>query len=181
MRVFRVSPRIAEATPEEPGGALYRPRGGYGRIDNPNRYRTLYTSSHAEGAVAEAFGRLPEWNDATFVRGGVRCVLQYFDLDEKGSSVGYYALNDAAHLVAQELRPSQVVTRDRRTTRAWALRIFEAKDGDGVAWWSYYKPEWYTIALWNLAHLQIAGEPEPLTTAHPAVRAAAKEIARIIR
>ncbi len=182
MTIYRVFPYDPGAVPDEPGGALFRPHGGHGRIDNPDRYRTLYASSHAQGAVAEAFGRFPEWTDETLLLHGTRRALQAYELDERAAGVpAFYDLDDAANLLSAGLRPSQVVTRDRKTTQAWAMQFFDRGERDGVAWWSYYQPDWRSIGLWNLDRIRPLGAPEPLTLAHPAVRAAATEIARILR
>jgi hypothetical protein len=62
--LYRVFPYLADAAKSEPGGALYVPPQGGGRIDNPGKYSVLYLSDAAAGAVAEAFGRFPEWTPA---------------------------------------------------------------------------------------------------------------------
>jgi hypothetical protein len=59
--LFRVFPYLAGCADDEPGGALYVPSQGGGRLDNPGTYSVLYLSDSAAGAIAEAFGRFPEW------------------------------------------------------------------------------------------------------------------------
>jgi hypothetical protein len=182
LRLYRVFPYDSGARPHEPGGALFRARGGYGRIDNPERYRTLYASSHPEGAVAEALGRFPEWTaDVLWGTAGPRALAAYDLEDRESGAPRYYDLDDAANLLSQGLRPSRVVTRDRQTTQAWALRIFEQGSDDGVAWWSYYVPEWRSVGLWEIERLRPAAPPEPLSLTHPSLRLAATAIARIVR
>jgi len=182
LTLYRIFPFDAAAGAGAPGGALYRPRGGYGRIDNPERYRTLYASSDPQGAVAEALGRFPEWTTAVLDVNGVRRALATYELrDREGGAPRFYDLDDAANLLARGLRPSQVVTRDRRTTQRWALQIFDEGSHDGAGWWSYYQPAWRTVGLWKIEDLRVLGTPEPLTLAHPAVRLAAREIARVVR
>lgn len=178
MRLYRAFPYDAKASPDEAGGALFRPRGGRGRIDNPDHYRTFYASSEPQGAVSEILGRFPDWSEDDLDFDLTRRHLQAYELS---GSQGYYDLDDAAHLLELALRPSQVVSRDREVTQAWALRVFNRGNHDGISWWSYYKPEWRVVGLWNLAHLKPVGKPERLSLAHPAVRLAAKEIARVIR
>ncbi len=177
MNVYRVFPFDEKARAGEPGHPLFAPRGGSGRVDNSETYRTLYCSSHPEGAVAEAFGRHVEWTSdilrtpggspfaiATFTTGGERIVN----------------LDDANALLSYGLRPSNVVTRERKTTQSWALRIYKDGAADGVGWWSYYKPEWASIGFWNRRHLRLASV-EPLSLRHPSVVDAAGELLRAIR
>ncbi|HEY4901666.1 MAG TPA: hypothetical protein VIH91_12700, partial [Terriglobales bacterium] len=60
--LHRVFPYVATAAEDEPGGAVYVPPQGGGRLDNPGIYAILYLSDAPAGAIAEAFGRFPEWN-----------------------------------------------------------------------------------------------------------------------
>ncbi len=62
MIFYRVFPYDPMARNDEAGHPLFVPTSRYGRVDNPDRYRTLYCSSHAMGAVAEAFGLFSEWS-----------------------------------------------------------------------------------------------------------------------
>jgi len=59
--LYRVFPYLPKAAPGEPGGALYIPPQGGGRLDNPDLYSVFYAGNAEAGAVAEAFGRFPEW------------------------------------------------------------------------------------------------------------------------
>src|SRR5450756_1261968 len=69
VALFRVLPYLASARAGEPGHPLYVPPStGAGRVDNPGRYGVLYVGDAAAGAVAEAFGWMPEWS-ALMLRG----------------------------------------------------------------------------------------------------------------
>ena len=63
-------------------------------------------------------------------------------------------LDDPAQLIELSLRPSQVVTREYRTSQDWALAIFERQRWNGVKWWSYFDSRWFSYALWN--HTDVA-------------------------
>ncbi|MBI1790737.1 MAG: RES domain-containing protein, partial [Acidobacteria bacterium] len=80
--LYRVLPFLAAAAEDEPGGALYIPPQGGGRLDNPELYSVLYLSDAASGAIAEAFGRFPEWSPAILegspgMPGSVRALAKY--------------------------------------------------------------------------------------------------------
>lgn len=75
-------------------------------------------------------------------------------------------------------KPSEVITRDRGRTRAWARRIYEFGEYAGVSWWCYYSPEWKSFGLWDLAGLRSVGKPEVLTVESDAVKVAATTIMR---
>ena len=62
--LYRVFPFLPRASPDEPGGALYVPPQGGGRLDNPDLYAVFYASDAEAGALAESFGRFPEWTSA---------------------------------------------------------------------------------------------------------------------
>ena len=154
--LFRVFPYHPDAAPDEPGGALYIPPQGAGRIDNPALYSVLYLSDAAPGAIAEAFGRFPEWPPAILsgspaLPGSVRAMGLY----ELDGGPPLCDLDDAERLVSLRLRPSAVVTRDYDRTRAWARTIYEQRQWAGVRWWSYYEPQWGSIGLWDTAGLRL--------------------------
>ena len=82
MKLFRVFRYISGVDPTGPGGPLYVPPQGAGRIDNPAIYSVLYLSNSEAGAIAEAFGRLPEWSAAMLagqpaMPGSTRAVATY--------------------------------------------------------------------------------------------------------
>ncbi|HVS45202.1 MAG TPA: RES domain-containing protein, partial [Verrucomicrobiae bacterium] len=138
----------------------------------------LYASTNAAGAIAETFGRFPEWTADRFVhQNGSPFALQAYRVDDARVT----SLDDARTLVRENLRPSRVVTRDRKVTQAWSLRIFERHDADGIAWWSYYNPDWLSLGLWNIRDLKLLGDPETLTVVDARVREASRVLRRIIR
>jgi hypothetical protein len=178
--LFRVFPFLSSADPHDPGGALYIPSQGGGRVDNPTIYSVLYLSDSAAGAVAEAFGRFPEWPPAILqgspsLPGSVRAIARY-RLTE-GSKI--CDLDDPSQLQELALRPSHVVSRDYEHTRAWALRIYKQRRWAGVRWWSYYSSAWFSFALWNLSGLTLA-RVQTLTLEDPAVVEASRAIIRRI-
>ncbi len=89
-------------------------------------------------------------------------------------------LDDARQLLDLGVRPSQVVDRDYAVTQALALRVFETMPHlAGLSWWSFYNPAWTNRALWRMP---VAGvTSEDLRVEHPAVRAAAASICRVVR
>lgn len=131
--LYRVFPYLAAAGKNELGGALYVPPQGGGRIDNPGTYSVLYLSDAAAGAVAEAFGRFPEWTPAILegspnLPGSARAIASYRLADD----APICNLDDPKQLLAFELRPSDIVSRDYTRSRAWARRIYEQPGGPAL-------------------------------------------------
>ena len=179
MRFYRVYAHDPNAAPTDRGGALYTSIGGSNRIDNPEIYRVLYVSSHAEGAVAEKFGRIPLWDDYLFVQtNGNRYALATFEIADHALICN---LNDAARLVELGLRPTDVIDRDRAVSQQWARRIFQSGTWIGAAWWSYYSPRWLSAGIWNLQSVNVAGPPVLLQATSQEVVEAANTIVRVIR
>jgi hypothetical protein len=173
-----VFPYLAASLTGEPGGALYVPPQGGGRIDNPGTYSVLYLSDSAAGAIAEAFGRFPEWTPAILegspsLPGSARAIARY----QLVGDAPIYNLDDPDQLLALGLRPSDVVSRDYARTRAWARRIYERGQWSGVRWWSYYDPAWSSYGLWDVTHLTLE-TIDPLTLDHPALLEASRIIVR---
>ena len=157
------------------------PRVGAGRIDNPDRYLALYLSDGMGGACAEAFFFKPVW-DANVLRGlptlpGSMQALASFNI---APDPPICDLDDATRLVELDLRPSQVVSRERTVTQAWALRIYQEGRWGGIRWWSYYDPRWGSHGIWNREALDLHGV-EPLTLQHPAIVEAARVLNRLLR
>lgn len=178
--LHRVFPYVRKVPPHEPGGALYVPSQGGGRLDNPDLYSVLYLSDAAAGAIAEAFGRFPVWSPAILagspsLPGSVRAIASY----QLAAGAPLCDLDDPAQLGVLGLRPSDVVSRDYERTRAWARRVYEQERYVGVRWWSYYDPRWASIGLWDLSIVQV-GEVRPLSLADPALVEASRVIARPI-
>ena len=182
MIVYRVAPVVDGVPSHAPGGPLYvHPNQGGGRWDNPDRYLVLYVARHAEAAVAETFGNLARWGPAMLhhpVLDTTRALIAY-DLPD---TTRLADLDDPHLLVELSTRPSRVVTRNRATTQALAARIHATagrgpggRRWAGIRWWSYWSPEWPTIALWDRDGLTVQ-RVEPLATQHAAVLAAADHL-----
>ena len=154
--LYRVFPFLPGVRADQPGGALFIPPLGGGRLDNPDLYSVFYASNAEAGAIAEAFGRFPEWTRAILegspaLPGSSRAVARY----TLGEPARICNLDDAAELASLGLRPSDVVSRDYARTRAWSQRIFETGQWAGVRWWSYYDPRWASVGLWDRSALSL--------------------------
>ena len=154
------------------------PSQGGGRIDNPGMYSVLYLSDTAAGAIAEAFGRFPEWTPSILegtpgvprsIRAVARCHLS--------DDAPVCNLDDPERLLTLGLRPSDVVSRDYTRSRAWARLIFEQGAWTGVRWWSYYNPAWYSFGLWDTKSLALV-RVTPLRLDNPDVLEASRTIMR---
>lgn len=181
VRLFRVLPHVAGARRGQPFHPLFVPAStGSSRVDNPDRYRVLYVGDSAAGAVAEAFGWRPVW-DQSMLRGrpGVPVSSQAL-VEYEADELSVCDLDDAQRLVVLALRPSQVVTRDRAVTQAWAARVFDGGGFAGVRWWSYYDPQWGSLGIWDVSGLRVR-EVTVLTLDHPAVIEAAAVLNRPLR
>jgi hypothetical protein len=154
--LYRVFPYLAASAKNEPGGSLYVPPQGGGRIDNPELYAVLYLSDSPAGAIAETFGRFPEWTPTILegnpsLPGSARAIARY----RLAEGAPVCDLDDPQELLALGLRPSDVVTRDYARSRAWARRIYEPRAWLGVRWWSYYDSKWASFGLWDIRQLRI--------------------------
>ena len=101
--------------------------------------------------------------------------------DERLDEDSVRDLDDPAVLVREAWRPSQVAGRDRATTQAMAVRVFEAH-GVGLSWWSTIDASWTNVTLFAERTLatglvEVVGQPERLSLAHPMVVAAADHLA----
>jgi hypothetical protein len=175
MTLYRVFPYDAAAPPLQPGGALYAPLGAAGRIANPDLYNELYLSNSAVGALSEAFGRFDTWTQEMFVQGDRPYALATYELPDRAVICD---LDSAGRLLAYDLRPSDVVARERSVTQAWAARIHRSRKWIGIAWWSRYDSRWRSLALWNRKQLRLKLGPEVLALDHAAVREAAASLPR---
>jgi hypothetical protein len=75
-------------------------------------------------------------------------------------------------------RPTDVVTRDRATTQAWARVIFAGDRHAGASWWSYYEPDWPVLGLWDRRLLKLGEPPLIITSTSSVVQDAAAAIVR---
>ena len=176
--LYRVFPHSTSSAKDEPGGALYLPPQGGGRIDNPGTYSVLYLSDTAAGAIGEAFGRFPEWTPAVLegspsLPGSARALARY----RLAEDALICDLDNPEQVLALGLRPSDIVSRDYTRTRAWARRIHEHRRWSGVRWWSYYDPAWSSFGLWDIKHLTL-DEVTLLRLDHPALLEANRSIVR---
>lgn len=173
-------PRVAGARHDAEGGALFVPRDrqGVGRHDNPEHYGALYLTRSPVSAVAERIQgfRGQSITDADLRRKGTdHLALVAFD---EGTLDALVDLDDPHELAARTLRPSRVATRERVTTQAIALGLF-AEGHTGFTWWSALEASWTNVTLFAErvgGRPTFAGDPEPLTIAHPALRAAAEAL-----
>jgi RES domain len=180
VELYRVFPCLPQAAPDEPGGALYIPPQSGGRLDNPDLYSVFYASNAAAGAVAESFGRFPEWTSVILegspaLPGSFRAIAQY----RLAESAAVCDLDDPTQLVALGLRPSDIVSRDYTRTRAWARRIYLQGAWAAVRWWSYYDPRWTSFGVWGRSSLSLE-DVRALRLDDRAMIEAARTIARRI-
>ena len=178
--LYRVFPFLPKSGVRQPGGPLFVPCQGGGRLDNPDLYSVLYASSSPAGAVAEAFGRFPEWSKALLegspsLPNSFRAIARY----QLPSRVSVCDLDDPAQLIRLNLRPSEVVLRDYTRTRAWARRIYEQFKWVGAQWWSYYNSEWTSVGLWDISKVSVS-DVEVLHLEHQAFVEASRTIVRRI-
>jgi len=177
LRVYRIFIHSPSAAPTEPGGVLFvPPHQDLTRIGNPKRYQTLYVGDSQAGVCAEVFNvgkyRL-RWS-SEMLRGrpdmpdSFHAIAEY----EIDGSALICNLDDPKQLVAQSLRPSQIVTRDYLQSQAWALALFDTKRWCGASWWSYHDPRWVSMGLWSLDAIR-SKRLERLTILHPALAEAA--------
>lgn len=155
--MYRVMPYLRSARAGNAGHPLYLPPStGASRVDNPGVYEVLYVGDSAAGAVAEAFAWKRVWDSGLF-RGtpslpkSVRALASY-TLDDIETICD---LDDSGRLVELNLRPSQVVTKDRTVTQDWALDLYNTIQFAGVRWWSYYDPRWGSFGLWDTGALAL--------------------------
>jgi hypothetical protein len=175
--------RRGETDPARNGHPLYVfPHQGAGRVDDPEgEYGVLYVCDSPVGAVAEALGDYARWTSAVLAPPPAAPRGSVLALAELTGSPRVLDLDDPAVLVAEGLRPSTVVSRDRAVTQAWARRIHDRGRHAGVSWWSYRDPQWSAIGLWDRSGLSLAGRPTPLTMEHPALLDAAAVLPRVLR
>jgi hypothetical protein len=157
MKLYRVFPWIENAATDEPGGIFFMPPQGTGRIDNPDRYSILYVSDSPAGAIAETFNRNPyrmHWTPRMLRPRLPGAVTAIAEITPQNSKTFICDLDEPQQLIEQTLRPSNVITRERAETQAWALRIFEQQRSAGVRWWSYHESRWGSIGFWDTQALQ---------------------------
>ena len=167
--------------PSDNGHPLYVwPRQGAGRLDDPaGGYTVLYVAGSPEAAVAEALGRYPRWTPAVLAAPPAAPPGSLLALASYDGDPSVCDLDDARRLVDLELRPSQVVTRERPVTQAWARSLHDRAEWAGASWWSAYDAGWTCAGLWDRSGIAVA-DVEPLTLQHPVVAEAADRILRVV-
>ena len=179
MTLYRLFPHRPDASIHEEGGALHVPRAhqGNGRHDSPDLYGALYLSYTRASAIAEHLKhhRGRRVGPGQFLWEREHYALALFDEARLEPLID---LDEPRELTRHGLRPSSVATRDRDVTQGYA-RAVHAEGAAGLAWWSTLESSWINVTLFAeraFPHLALAGEPEPVTTDHPAVREAAEVI-----
>ncbi|MGH7707130.1 MAG: RES family NAD+ phosphorylase [Vulcanimicrobiaceae bacterium] len=175
-RLYRVFSHDPNAAADEPGGVLFIPTQGGGRIDNPDLYAVRYLGDSPAGACAEVFnsGKYRQDWSSEMLRPHPklpkrRRALAWFDLPDNAPICN---LDDPRELTKQRMRPSRVIARDYATTQQWARKLFRQGRWDGVRWWSYHDARWASIGLWRNPKIVGYGI-ETLTIDHPALHEAA--------
>ncbi|MCL2768978.1 MAG: RES family NAD+ phosphorylase [Solirubrobacterales bacterium] len=178
MILWRVLPWRAASRPTEPGGPLWfaRELQGAGRHDNPHLYGCLYVGESPVSPVAEAlapFRGAGALDEGMLVRSRTPLALAELSLS---SHARVLDLDDPRVLLDVQLRPSQVATHRRAVTRAHAAALFARHPAPAaLRWWSTLESSLANLTLFDRAHPALAVvEVNPLTPAHPAVRAAAE-------
>jgi hypothetical protein len=108
-------------------------------------------------------------------REGAQLSLAAVDDSELGDLLD---LDDPRNLLERSLRPSRVATSEREVTQPMAVTLYE-EGVPGFEWWSTIEASWINVTLFEdrvVDRLTLAGEPEPLTLEHPAVREAAEAV-----
>ncbi len=177
MTIYRCFAWNSRVEPNEPDGAAWFPREfqGEGRHDNPDFYGCLYLADRPVSAIVEQLARFRSQRlaPALLRRRDLPLGLARLTLDDRAELVD---LDDPLTLSREQLRPSQVATRDRATTQPQARRLFtEAKRSAGLRWWSIYEAQWAHVTLFDRASKRLHVEAvEALTVEHPAVQEAAE-------
>ena len=128
-----------------------RPLQGEGRHDAPARYGCLYVSEEPVSTVVEELAPLAgsRLSAGDLVRGRLPLALATLRLPRDAVVVD---LDDPALLAAEELRPSDVVTREREKTQAVAAALHERHpEAVGIRWWSTFEPAWANVTLFDRA------------------------------
>jgi hypothetical protein len=180
VRLWRVFPWDPAADAAHRGHPLWVPRTfqGAGRHDNPDLYGALYLSEDPVAAMAEHIAHLrgQALQDDDLERSGLRLGLVPLDADVDGR---LWDLDEPRVLAARRLRPSQVATRVRSTTRRWAADLFRSRPRkDGIRWWSTLEATWLHVTLFDraLTRTAPARPPEALRLSHAVVRDAASAV-----
>jgi hypothetical protein len=166
VRLYRALHHDPKAASDQPGGLLYVPPQGNGRIDNPEAYRVFYVGDTRAGVCAEVFnwGKYRRQWSADMLRPPPflpvsHRAIAWYDVEDETLICN---LDDPRELLAQSLRPSTVITRNYAESQKWALRLFQQGKWRGLRWWSYHDARWASIGIWDLRCIRGYGS-EPLS------------------
>jgi hypothetical protein len=179
MLLWRVFPYLASAADQRaPGHPLYvHPDQGDGRWDNPRLFLVGYYALTPTAAIVETFQSVTRWSPEMLpfpqISGASRS-LGVYRLDEEQFPL--LDLDDARTLLDWNLRPTQVVVRNRPFTQDLAARIVAEQRWVGLRWWSLHRPQLTLVALWDRSDLTV--EAVEQLPGHPALRDAAAMLAR---
>jgi len=175
VRLYRVLLHDPEAVPAEPGGLLYLPAQGGGRIDNPTHYNVLYVGDSPAGVCAEVFYRGAhriKWTASMLPLRRYPHLIRSLAWYELADTAPICNIDDPKTLLEFDLRPSQIITRDYTQSQAWALRLFQTDRFIGTSWWSFNDARWKSAGLWQTDDIANMGV-DVLTIDHPALAEAA--------
>ncbi len=173
-RLFPFDPR---AEPGSPHSASFVPRPtGRNRFDLPeDQSRVLYLAESPEHAVAEYLqffrGRSLKAEQLALWGHGLALTKLLCPFAEGDAIVD---LCDPRLMAMHGMPPDRIASRDPLITQPIAQRIWDLGHA-GLRWWSSFWGDWHTVVLF-VARLQSeldASEPEVLTLASSALRAAA--------
>jgi hypothetical protein len=177
VRLWRALPLDRGAKAAEVGGPLWFPRlqQGGGRHDNPDLYGCLYVAEDPVSAVAELlapFRGTGKLLPSMLVRYEKPLALAAIELED---GVTVVDLDDPSTLIATDLRPSQVATRNRTRTQGQAAGVYESHaEAVAIRWWSTLESSWINWTLFDRAEAALeVGAVEELTVVHPVVVEAA--------
>lgn len=176
--LWRVFPWDPGADPGAPFSAAYLPpQSGHGRFDLPRRSEasTWYFAETPEHAVAERIQDLRNRSlfDQALHERGYRLALVAAESAAPDDPVD---LCDPGDLARRDIRPDRLAFRDRDVTRRIAAELHADASVTGLRWWSAFRGEWHTIALFSDRLTDDAlrfGEPQALRLDAPAVVSAA--------
>jgi hypothetical protein len=180
-RFWRVFPWDLAAEPGAPFSSRYvvpAERQQHGRFDLGTS-PVLYLTESPEHAVAELLrpftGR--PLTAAQLSGAGHPLALVEVRLDP-GIASRVADLTDPLILARYAIRPDALASRNRTLTQSLSRALFD-RGLPGFRWWSALHGDWHAALLFlgRIAEGELAyGDPDPLTTSHPAVRAAATEL-----
>jgi hypothetical protein len=176
--LWRVLPWRPDASPAEPGGAVWFPRQlqGAGRHDNPQLYGCIYAGESPLSPIAEAlapFRGAGTLTDGMLVRSGIPLALAQLSLADDSDVLD---LDDPAVLLDAELRPSRVATGERAVTQADAARLFARRPEPlALRWWSTIEASLANLTVFDRAQSALdVIDVEPLSRTTAAVGEAAE-------